>query len=333
MERYQGKIKKEVLKMNKNLDNELNRSSNCSPLSSMYCNLKLRITGDLKGRDLENLYNCNLCNQCHLAGVNLSAREIGVKKGIIARHVAGIRENISEYGNSYGIQPENANNVLANNKSSNAETILFKGCTPSYKTREILKAADNLLKAEKIEYITLDNETCCGNILFNLGEVSAGEEAVRRNMDKFQQRGVKRIITLCPGCYNAFNKYYQSYDGFNPEIILLVDLISEITIESAEFTIQDPCHAREKGSVVRNFLPNSSNKTNSPCCGAGAGVMAHNPEIATSKAFKALEDNEITVTYCPFCYLNLSGVKPEKVKDFYMLINENRTSNPEITLY
>jgi Fe-S oxidoreductase len=314
--------------MNENSDKGLSRSSDCAPLSSLYCNLKLRITGDLKSKDLENLYNCNLCNQCHLAGVNQSAREMSVKKDIIAWHVAEIKENINKSGNSYGIEQEKGDDGIAN-----TETLLFKGCTPTHKTPEILRAAENLLKAEKIQYSNLDNETCCGNILFNLGDVNAGEEAVRKNMDKFKQRGVKRIITLCPGCYNAFNKYYRGYDGFNPEIILLVDLISEITFEGEGLTIQDPCHAREKGQVVRGILPNSRNKNNSPCCGAGAGVLAHNPSMATSKAMKAFDDKEITVTYCPLCYLNLSRVKPEKVKDLYRLIDENRTLSPEISTY
>lgn len=69
---------------------------------------------------------------------------------------------------------------------------------------------------------------------------------------------------MCPGCYNAFNKYYSSNDGFNPEIILLADLISEITLEGDGLTIQDPCHAREKGRVVRSILPNSRNKPTVP---------------------------------------------------------------------
>jgi len=314
--------------MNEDLDKGLKGSSDCAPLSSLYCNLKLRITGDLKSKELENLYNCNLCNQCHLAGVNQSAREMSVKKDIIARHVAEIKENISKSGNSYGIEHEKGDDG-----SSNTETLLFKGCTPTHKTPEILMAAENLLKAEKIEYSKWDDETCCGNILFNLGDVNAGEEAVRRNMDKFKQKGVKRIITLCPGCYNAFNKYYRCNDGFEPEIILLTDLISKITLEGDGLTIQDPCHAREKGRVVRSILTNSRNKTNSPCCGAGAGVLAHNPVMATSKALKAFEDNEIVVTYCPFCYLNLSRVKPEKVKDLYMLIDENRALNSVIITY
>jgi len=314
--------------MNENLDKGLKGSSDCTPLSSLYCNLKLRITGDLKSKELENLYNCNLCNQCHLAGVNQGAREMSVKKDIIAGHVAEIKENISKSGNSYGIQPDKRDHW-----ASNTETLLFKGCTPTYKAPEILMAAENLLKAEKIEYSKWNDETCCGNILFNMGDVNAGEEVVRRNIDKFKQKGVKRIITLCPGCYNAFNKYYRGNNGFNPDIILLADLIGEITIEGDGLTIQDPCHAREKGRVVRSILPNSGNKSNSPCCGAGAGVLAHNPEMATSKALKAFEDNKITVTYCPFCYLNLSRVKPEKVKDLYMLIDENRSLNPEITPY
>lgn len=309
--------------------NDLNKmveSQDCSPLRSIYCNLKIGITGTLNQKDLKNLYDCNLCNQCHLAGLNRRTREKSVKKGMVNNHLALVRENITEYGNSYGIKT-----VKTNENNSKTETILFQGCTPTYKTPEILKSAERLLKSQGIEYEVMDDETCCGNILFNLGDIKAGNAAVERNIEKFKSGGIKKIITICPGCYSALNKYYASKD-FNPEIILLADLMEDLTLDG-DYLIQDPCHARDKGEKVRKILPGASNNSPSPCCGAGGGVMIHNPALATKKARDTLENNKNMVTYCPFCYLNLSRVAPHSVTDLYQLLDENINPSPEVAPY
>ncbi len=303
---------------NINTQSDIKNSANCSPISSIVSNVKIRITGGLNEKDLNELYKCNLCNNCHMAGFNHGARERAVNKSIVMPHLNVIRQNISEFGNPYGID-----HIREGDGKENIETVLFRGCTPSYKTSETLESVKSLLNRESINYGLIDNETCCGNILFNLGDNESGLEVVKKNVEKFKASGVKRIITICPGCYNAFNKYYKGYNGFNPEIILAVDLLDELSI-SGEFIVQDPCHAKEKSSTVRRILGDAKNGNLSQCCGAGGGVIAHDEQTAISRATKAVENssNKI-VTYCPFCYLNLSSVNSDKVIDIYMLLNES----------
>lgn len=300
----------------------------CSPLNSLYCNLKIRITGGVNQHDLNHLYSCNLCNDCRLGSVNHHARKIAVNKGLEADHLVQIRENIKEHGNSYGISREQNGD-----DEFNCKTLLFRGCTSTYQTPEILKAAENLLKSQGVEYNVLGDDICCGNILFNLGDESFGREVVKENIARFKAAGVENIITICPGCYHAFNKYYAGEEGFHPEIVLALDLLPESNHAPGIFHIQDPCHAREKADKVRRIIPGSNNKGVSPCCGAGAGVMAHNKPLATNKAMKNLENKEKVVTYCPFCYLNLSAIKPHAVQDLYLLLSENLVTIPEAAPY
>lgn len=293
-------------------------NSSCSPISSLYCNLKIRLTGNLNDNNMDNLYKCSLCNECHLAGFNQDAREKTVSKNLVMHHIAEIKKNIEQTGNSYGLVVENNSK-----EQSKMETILFKGCTPTYRAPEILKSAENLLESKGIEYDILDNETCCGNILFNLGDIKSGKEVVKKNIEKFKKAGVEKIITLCPGCYSAFNKYYKGQYGFNPEIILAIDLLDESIVKDEDFIIQDPCHAREKSHNIRRIIPGAGNKSASPCCGAGAGVMAHDKSVSSTKARKALNtSSKKIITYCPFCYINLASVNSDKVSDIYMLLAE-----------
>lgn len=290
-------------------------AKSCNPLNSVYCNLKVKIAGNLNEKDLDSLYDCTLCNDCHTADFNRGAREIAVSRNFIAPHVGIIRKNISETGNPYGDSSKR-------HGSGTCETILFRGCTPAYKTPEMLAAVESLLQRKSISYGLIEDETCCGNILFNLGDRASGMDAVSRNIKKFRAAGVERIVTICPGCYSAFSKYYKGVDGFNPEIVLAVDLLDGMEARGEGYVIQDPCHAKEKGSIVRKLLPGASNKSASPCCGAGSGLLTHDKLLAGEKAKKAFDgENSTIVTYCPFCYLNLRAVRPEKVLDAYQLIN------------
>jgi fumarate reductase (CoM/CoB) subunit B len=292
---------------------------NCKPLNSIYCNLKVKLTGNLNDQDLDGLYNCTLCNHCGMAGFNLGAREIAVNKNIVISDANIISRSIRESGNPYGIVK-----ARSGEGPSTDGTILFRGCTPTFKTPDILSSVEKLLKQKGIKYGFMDNETCCGSILFGLGDRRSGSDVVRRNIEKFKAAGVKRIITICPGCYDAFNKYYRDQDGFNPEVILAVDLMDGMAFGGEGLVIQDPCHAKEKSTIVRKILPGAGNKSASSCCGAGSGLMMHNRQLADAKARATIGDHHMkVVTYCPFCYLNLVSVKPESVVDIYMLLDSS----------
>jgi fumarate reductase (CoM/CoB) subunit B len=297
-------------------------TNSCNPLNSVYCNLKVKLAGGLSDKDLNGLYSCTLCNECHTAGLNRGAREIAVSKNLIAPHLSAITGNIRRSGNPYG-----AAGAREGKGPDAGGTILFRGCTPTYKTPEILDAVQSLLARQGITYGFIDDEPCCGNILFNLGDRVSGSEIVEQNISKFKAAGIRRIITVCPGCYAAFNKYYKGRDGFEPEVILAVDLLDGMTMPAEGFVVQDPCHAKEKSESVRRMLPGAGNKNASPCCGAGSGLMTHDRVMAGEKAKKAFNGGTSkVVTYCPFCYLNLSSVKPGEVADLYVLIDSHGDS-------
>ncbi|HMK47560.1 MAG TPA: (Fe-S)-binding protein [Methanocella sp.] len=290
--------------------------NNCNPLYSIYCNFKVRIVGGLSENDLSGLYRCTLCNSCGTAGFNRGAREIAVGKGLVAPHAGAVRMNIWKAGNPYGVQT-----ARKGGSNGKMDTILWRGCTTAYRTPEILEAAASLLNERGVEYGYIDDEGCCGNILFNLGDLASGRDAVRSNIEKFEKAGVKRIITVCPGCYSAFRRYYKGVGGFDPEVLLAADLLDGLTADGKGFSVQDPCHAKEKGAAVRKMLPGVGSKSISPCCGAGAGLMIHDHQLADAKALDAAKGTlGSIVTYCPFCYLYLSRVRPGRAIDLYMLL-------------
>ena len=50
--------------------------------------------------------------------------------------------------------------------------------------------------------------------------------------------------------------------------------------------------------------------------------MTHDRLLAGAKAQKVTDSSHAKiVTYCPFCYMSLSAVKPDGVSDIYMLLD------------
>ncbi|HEY3421948.1 MAG TPA: (Fe-S)-binding protein [Methanocellaceae archaeon] len=280
--------------------------------------LKILLTGKLNDADVEKLYRCTLCNGCWMAAFNRSTRAMAVNRGICPAHLAAIRTSVTTYGNPYGT-------ALAANggtRNESADTVLFMGCTARYRAPEILQAAEHLLAKKGIVFRTLPDETCCGYTLFNLGDHGSGYQAVDKNIEMFRKAGVKRIITICPGCYSAFNQYYRGRNGFDAEIVLALDLLKDHKVSVPGITVHDPCHAKGKGETVRGMLPGAKENGTGACCGAGGGVMSCDRALAESRAGRILGENPGNlVTYCPFCYLNLSRVDVGRVEDLYVLMD------------
>jgi|GEM_PF-673305 len=282
--------------------------------------LKMALTGKLSDEDVRRLYRCTLCNGCWLSAFNRSTRAMAVKNGIYPVHLLSIKDSIAKYGNPYGIAMAADGGVPDDNGS---DTVLFMGCTARMRAPEILRSARMLLDKKGVSYKLMTGESCCGYTLFNLGDIDTAYKAVDKNIDAFNSAGVKRIITICPGCYSAFNKYYKGRKGFNAEVVLALDLLKDARVPAKGVTVHDPCHAKEKSEVARKVLQGSREEGTGACCGAGGGVMSFDRMLAEARAGRIFEETPgKIVTYCPFCYLNLSRVDRNKVTDLYVLLAE-----------
>jgi heterodisulfide reductase subunit D len=148
---------------------------------------------------------------------------------------------------------------------------------------------------------------------------------------------VKRIITICPHCFNIFKNEYPDLGGIY-EVInytkFLNNLISEgkLKIDSSSIsdlsvTYHDPCYLgranniySEPRSILKkltgNFVEMHRHKSFALCCGAGGAQMFKEAEKGEKEIFierteDALKTNaEVIATACPFCMTMLTdGLK------------------------
>lgn len=201
------------------------------------------------------------------------------------------------------------------------ETILFRGCTCRFREPELIDNVCECMDKKGIQYDILSDETCCGVMLYEVNDEESGDEIVKRNIDKFNVHGVKTIITICPGCYESFTKYYSKHPEFNIKVVFGMDLFNDDDIDGTGHIIHDPCHAIERKEQVRSIVHNVPEKRANSCCGFGAGMRAGSKKLTRMMAEKTLSGDKV-ITYCPQCYHTLCKVNKNKTVDFYKLLSE-----------
>ena len=294
-----------------------------SPLTAPYHYLKLKIKGveSLKN-DTDPIFLCTTCNKCHMAGLRYKVRQKLVENGIIPHNLPYLQKAIKEYGNPYS-SSRKRQAFLSKKFETSSDTALFLGCTSSLipRIQKMATSAISLLEDTGMNFRLLPNESCCGYILYTMGDVEAAKEVAKENIRMFKEEGVKRLVTTCPGCYLAFNSFYP-LEGVEVRHILEViepkKLPRDLTL-----TIHYPDHLNQLKGITRRLLKdNKVHRTHYPCC--GVNLISYAPDLSMEIAKKMISESKgPLVTYCPSCYLILSRVDKSKVEDLYSLLSSH----------
>lgn len=212
--------------------------------------------------------------------------------------------------------------------------LYFKGCTANEKLNSISESTRKLLEIANVDFVEMDNESCCGSVLLRTGfredaiiQMKKTLDNLNTNLDKLC---ANKIITSCAGCYKTLKYDYSDILDSNLEVIHISQLLDELFKEgklsydlgdcSKNVTYHDPCHlGRHSGEydAPRNVISNLANlvemkniKEQASCCGSGGGVKSAYGDLAKSIAKLRIEEAEdtsaeIIVSACPFCKLNL----------------------------
>jgi len=317
---------------------------------------RLMIEGIL-GRNLEHLserlelWDCTTCKTCTLRcprGLKPMDLVIGmrgslVEEGHIPKTLIEAMENSYKHGNPWG-KPKNKRTewtkelpedfkVKDFSQGDRADYLYFVGCTASSDPRiqQVAKAlAFNLQRAE-VDFGMLGNEEqCCGSEIRRMGESGLFEELVEKNIERFDNYRIERIITSCPHGFNVLkNEYPQGKFEVLHTTQLLAKKVEEGKLSLKQeikkvVTYHDPCFLGKQNSVfdeprmLINAIPGITfkeldrSRERSLCCEGGGGRMwvESSSEPAERLAETRVKDAaelgaEIIATACPFCVLTL----------------------------
>ena len=180
-----------------------------------------------------------------------------------------------------------------------------------------------------------NKESCCGDIAKRVGEDGLLEEVITKNYERFEQLGVKKIVTTCPHGLKMFRDEYPVYKEkleIEAEGELEVQHYTELLARAIKegklkfsrpltkrVTYHDPCYlGRHCGifdpprQIIQaipgiNFVEMKRNRRDSFCCGGGGGRLwmeefDAREKISEIRVRDAAEvEAQILITACPFC--------------------------------
>ena len=231
--------------------------------------------------------------------------------------------------------------VFVLDDSTSVDVLYWVGCTTALNEENmgIARNISALLKASGVSFGILgDDEACCGEPARRIGNEYLFETIVQQNIETFNNRKFKTIVTNCPHCYNMFKHEYRQF-GAELHVLhhseFLLKLIRDKKLDVKEkktekVTYHDPCYLgryndiyaapREvidmasKGGVIE--MDRSLDR--SFCCGGGGGGAWLSEEgepvserVNVARAKQALATGASTVvTACPFCMMMMrDGIK------------------------
>ena len=296
----------------------------------------------------EAFYSCTTCQACtYFCPAQVKVDEIveGVRKklyqrGLTPEAVLGVRDNILKMGNVYAsarkdrieiYPPALKEKLKAGTLKSQAETLLFMGCVPSYLDMKMVPSLIKPLDAAEVDYTALAaEEGCCGFPLFLMGS-DEFEPHAEKVIEKIKATGARELVTPCAGCYKAFKKLYPEIGDLGLEVYHSVHYLEKLIKEGKikfkddlgkKVVYHDPCDLGRAFKIFeepRNILKSipgleyvemARNRLQARCCGGGGGVQANNPEMAVEIAAERVRDAlavgaEIIVSGCAACKDNL----------------------------
>jgi len=317
----------------------------------------------------ETLWSCTTCRACVEScpvGIDQLTKIVELRRTLISENKApnnllNTLKNIRSRSNPWGQPPEDREkwteglDVPKVDSTPDFEYLYWIGCAGAYDSRNqnIAKTMVNLLKKAEVKFAILGKkEKCTGDTARRAGDEGLFQELALENIETFNSKNIKKIITHCPHCFNTFKNEYPEFGLKEVQVLhhteILWDLIKQGKLVmnkevSEQITYHDSCYlGRHNGQYdaprnILNKVPGlkyiemENSKEKGTCCGGGGAQLWYE---APGKQINVMRLNEIkdsgaktAATACPFCTIMLETARtldksgePPKVQDISELV-------------
>jgi Fe-S oxidoreductase len=303
---------------------------------------QIRDGAEMDERMADMFFMCATCRRCDeicqvhspiLADWDLTIRpHLWEKKYNLPIHFQGTTENVTLQHNPQGHPHEKRMDwVTAEIRYKNeGELGYWVGCTASYAMKPLATNPLRILNRAGVEPVLFgSDEWCCGCDMMLYGRFDDIMETVRHNIEVIHNRGVKTLVTHCPGCWSSFKLYYPILAKrigveYGINVLHITETMAELVAEgrikpekalNMKVTYHDSCHIGRRGGIyapprtILSALPGvevvemPQTLEDAPCCGRQLFAYTDiGPKPYVDRAVEAAGTGAAAlVTNCPGC--------------------------------
>ncbi len=313
----------------------------------------------------EAIWDCTTCGACvqacpvnieHIDTILDMRRNLVMTESRFPREMQSALQNMENTGNPWG-QPPSARDdwkrgtskqepleVPHISENPDAEVLFWVGCAGAFddRNKKVVYDFAKLMQIAGISFAVLgQEESCTGDPARRMGAEYIFQMLAQQNIETLKGYGVKKIVTICPHCFNTILNEYPQFEGmfevwhhteFLAKLVYDGRLSPTVEMEKKKVTYHDPCYLARHNDVskgardVIDAIPGSEygemhrHGHSTFCCGAGGGRMwmeeRMGKKMNIERTDEALASASDTIAVgCPFCNIMLSDGVTERGAD------------------
>jgi Fe-S oxidoreductase/nitrate reductase gamma subunit len=304
----------------------------------------------------ETLWSCTTCGACEEecpVMIEYVNKVIDLRRGLVlsedrypeelAKAFKSLETNSNPWGFGRDSRADWASDLEVKlwDKDHPTEYLYFVGCNGSFdnRGRKISSAVVQSLQSAGVDFSILGmEEGCTGDPARRAGNEYLFDMLATQNVETFKEKGISKIITHCPHCFNSLKNEYPEF-GARYEVIhhseLLAQLIKDGKIAPSEksgekVVVHDSCYMGRHNQVydaprealavklpADGIVEAETNRERGSCCGAGGARFLLEEKVGSKMSHNRVDElmetkpDTIAVS-CPFCVLMLEDALKAK---------------------
>ncbi|HUU84042.1 MAG TPA: (Fe-S)-binding protein [Phycisphaerae bacterium] len=216
-----------------------------------------------------------------------------------------------------------------------AEILFWVGCAPAFDdhSKKVARATARLMQIAGVQFACLGpEEQCTGDAARRAGNEFLFQTMAQMNIEVLNGYKVKKIVTICPHCYNTLAHEYGDFGG-DYQVVHHTDFLWQLIRRGklkpagrldAAVTFHDSCYLGRYNDIYdapRDALRSipglrlvepAETRDRGMCCGAGGAQMWKEEEQGDTKVNFARTNQlvetgaDVIASACPFCKRMLS---------------------------